>query len=408
MYLTELRLHWRHLLAAGIGVGVGNGLMPFTTGLFAPALLAEFGWSKADFALIGSISLLYLPFIPVAGRFVDRFGSKIAAAIGFGGVSFCYILLASVSANLALMFSIYLLLQICAIFTTGLVFTRIIVQHFDQARGVALSLAMTFPPLVGALAAPALGFLIGEYGWRVGCLLLASITIAGGILSLAMMGARRLEPGQVPASAKLTFAELIDCLREPVLLLIIGGIFLVNIPAVIATSQLTLVVMSSGLSSEYATWLASLYALGVLAGRIVCGLALDRMAAHRVAFIALGIPAIGYAVLAMSAEPGFLLTLSVAFIGLAQGAETDLATFLISRHFPMRNYSLFLSFVFAMIIAGTAVGALLLNITLTSGDSYGPFFCASAIATLIGATLFALTGRRQYADAVGVAGGAGR
>jgi predicted MFS family arabinose efflux permease len=211
---------------------------------------------------------------------------------------------------------------------------------------------MTFPPLVGALAAPVLGLLIDENGWRVGCLFLAAITVVGGGVSLLMMDERRTGPAQMPVSAKLTITDLIDCLREPVLLLIVAGIFLVNIPAVIATSQLKLVVMTGGLSSFDATWLASLYAVGVLVGRIVCGLALDRMPAHRVALVALGMPAIGYAALAYSFEPALLATVSVAFIGLAQGAESDLATFLISRHFPMRNYSLFLSLVFAMIIAG--------------------------------------------------------
>lgn len=394
MYLRELRLNWQHLISAGVGMGVGTALSLYVTSLFAPALIAEFGWSKAEFALLGSLSLLYLPLFPFVGRFTDRYGPRRAAAIGFVGLCAGYLGFAMLNGSLISFFLLYFFQHMAGAFTTGIVFTRIVVQNFDSSRGIALSLAMTCPPLIGAIAAPALGYVIDTEGWRTGYVAMAGITAVGGAVSLLVMGGGNA--GSAPrhaASPKLSREELTELLRHPMLLLIIAGIFLVNVPAVIATSQLKLAVMSEGILSADASLLASLYAIGVIAGRFVCGLALDRLPTHVVAAIALGVPVIGYIVMASNMSAFALVALGVALIGLAQGAEADLGAFLISRKFPIRNYSLLLSLVVTMVAAGTAAGSLLLSFTLSYSDSYAPFMWISALATLLGALLFMMTGR---------------
>ena len=76
MNLGEFRIHWAILLASSIGLALGAALTHYTTSVFGPPLIAEFGWSKAQFALIGSVPLLSLFIAPFAGRFTDRFGSR--------------------------------------------------------------------------------------------------------------------------------------------------------------------------------------------------------------------------------------------------------------------------------------------------------------------------------------------
>lgn len=86
MYLGEIRLHWQTLVASAIGIGLGAALNIYTMSLFGPPLLAEFGWSKAQLALLGSIPLFTLVLVPLAGRFTDRFGPRVAAMVGFTAV----------------------------------------------------------------------------------------------------------------------------------------------------------------------------------------------------------------------------------------------------------------------------------------------------------------------------------
>ncbi|MCE7795549.1 MFS transporter [Sphingobium sufflavum] len=405
MYFSEFRLHWQPLLAASLGLGLGSALGHYTMSLFGPALLAEFGWSKAQFALIGSIPLINLLFVPFAGRFTDRFGSRLAAIIGFTALPLGFLAFTFMQGSIAVFFAIWVVQHIFGILTTSLVFCRVIVERFDSARGIALSLVMTAPPLFGAIAAPLLGALIDAEGWRAGYLAMAAITGAGGLIAIIAMGrSERKAAAQAAAESaatkpkipsSLSGKELGALLRHPTLILIIAGMFLVNIPGVFASSQLKLVVMDNGVSSANATWMMSLYAIGVIIGRFLSGLALDRVPAHLVAIATLGLPAIGYLVLASHITTFSLLALGVGIIGFAQGAESDVGAFLISRRFDMKNFSLLLSLLTTMIGAGTAAGSVILSIALHNTGSYVPFLLISAVATILGALLFALTGSRR-------------
>lgn len=405
MYFGEIKLNWQPLLAASIGLGLGAALSHYTLSLFGPALLMEFGWSKAQFALIGSIPLLSAVLVPFAGRFIDRVGTRVASIIGFTALPLGFLGYTLMSGNIVEFFAIWLLQSIFGILTTSIVFCRVIVERFDRARGIALALIMTAPPLVGGIAAPVLGGLIDNQGWRAGYIALALLTAIGGLVAIIMMGRNQRKTATPKPSndAHLTARELGRLLRHPTLMLVVGGMLLVNIPGVVASSQLKLVVMDNGVSSAVATWMMSLYAIGVIVGRFLSGLALDRVPAHWVAIASLGLPALGYLLLASQVTAIGPLALSIAVIGLAQGAESDVGAYLISRRFDLKNFSLLLSCVTTSVLVGTALGSVILSITLDLSGSYTPFLLASAIATLLGAILFGLTGsaraRRNTPDA---------
>lgn len=392
MYLGEIRLNWRTLLAASAGIAMGTSLSHYTMSLFAPSLLAEFGWSKAEFALIGSIPLLTVLLVPFAGRFTDRFGPRVAASVGFTVFPLGFVAYTLMSGGLVEFFAIYLVQHIFGILTTSLVFARVVVERFDAARGIALSVLMTGPPLSGAIAAPLLGGIIADSGWRTGFLTLAALSALGGLTAILLMSRTRKQTPKTREETKLTRGELLALVRNPTLLLILAGMFLINLPQGFASSQLKLALLDLGAGDSAATWMLSLYAGGVIVGRFSSGLALDRIPPHLVAIATLGLPAIGFAVLASSAGVIGMLAGAVLLIGLAQGAEGDICAYLVSRRFDMKNYSLLLSCVTSMITAGSAVGSLILSFTLADTDSYRPFLVVAAIATLAGAILFGLTG----------------
>ena len=394
-YSSEFRLSWQPLLAASVGIALGAALTHYTMSLFGPPLIAEFGWSKGAFALVGSLPLLMLLFVPLAGRFTDRFGTRIAAIVGFTALPLGFVAFALQSGSIVEFFAIWVVQHIFAILTTSMVFCRVVVERFDAARGIALSLVMSAPPLAGAIAAPTLGSFIAEEGWRAGYLALAVTTAIGGLLAISLMGRSQRRTVPRTADPHLTRQELGQLLRNPMLILILAGMFLVNVPQVFAASQFKLIVMDSGVTSEMATWMLSIYASGVIVGRLLSGLALDRVQPHFVALVMLGLPAIGYVIFASHVTATALLSLAVIVIGFAQGAESDIGAYLVSRRFDMKNFSLLLSFLTAMIGVGSAAGSLFLSATLNQSDSYVPFLLASAVATVFGAVLFTLTGIRR-------------
>jgi MFS family permease len=391
-YLGEFRSHWRPLLGASTGLATGAALNYFTLSVFAPALIADLGWSKADFALVGSLPLLTMFLMPVAGRFTDRFGPRIAVMVGFIAVPLGFLGISTMSGTLFEFLAINTALNVLGVLTTSLVFCRVVIERFDKARGIALSIMMSASPLAGAIAPPLLGGIITQHGWRAGYVSLAFVSGIGGLIAIMLMGNGRHSAPATQANRQFSRQEFIGLLRDPVFLLLVGGMFLVNVPQVFASSQLKLVVMGHGVSDHMGTWMVSLYAIGVIVGRCLCGLALDRVRAHLVAVVALGVPTVGYLLFASHVTATSLLIMAVLIIGLAQGAESDVGAYLISRRFGLRNFSLLFSFINMTVAGGMAAGSLVLSMTLRGWDSYLPFMLLCAATTLCGAMLLGLTG----------------
>lgn len=391
-YWREFRLNWVTLLATFIGIATGNSLSHYTLSLFAPEMIAEFGWSKAQFALLGSLQIVSVFTAPFAGRFTDRFGTRMAAGLGFFAISGGFLWYSVMSGSLTEFFIIWLLQHVFGMLTTSLVLTRAIVERFDTARGTSLSLLMMGPPLSGAIAAPLLGALIASQGWREAFVALSIVSALGGLLCIGLMGRKRHEAPVRRASPRLGREEFKALLRTRAFMLIVGGMFLINIAQVFAASQIKLVVMAGGVSDSLATWMVSFYALGVIGGRAIFGLALDRIGAHLVALFALSLPVIGFVLLASPGIAPALVAAGVMIIGIAQGAEGDVGAYMVSRHFPVENYSMIFGFVKAALDGGGAIGSIILSATLAATDSYTPFLYTCAATTMLGTILFYLTG----------------
>lgn len=390
-YWGELRTHWRPLLAATMGLGFGIGLSAYTMGLFAPKLIAEFGWPKSQFALLGSFGLLMLIAQPITGRLTDRFGVRAVSAVGVLAGPSAYVAFAMQPGSIRAFFAIAVLQIMVGTLTTSPVYTRIVAERFERARGLAFSIVMTGPPLVGAVIAPLLGRFIESEGWRNGYLLMGGVTMIFGLIAVLMtpphIGVH--QDADMPVEPKRGYGVI---MRNPAFWVLIVGMILVNIPQGLLSSQLKLVLMDSGAQSQTATWLISVFAIGVMVGRFACGLSLDRMEPHLVAALTLSMPAIGMILMASPFDSTIVLALSVAMMGLAQGAEGDIAAYLVSRRFGLSVFSLVMGLVGASIAGGAALGSLTLSYTLRLWGSYAPFLMIGACVTIMGAALFLTLG----------------
>ena len=393
-YAQEFRAHWRPLLASSVGMALGLSLNHYVMSLFAPELLKEFDWTRAQFALVGAMSFISIFLIPVAGRLTDRFGPRVAAAVGFTAVPLGYLAFSMMNGSFGLFLGIVLFQSVLGTLTTTMVFSRVIVERYDKARGFALSLVISCAPMGGAIAVPFIGDIIADHGWRSAYEVLALVTAVGGILTLVLMGEARNDAAKVrPATHKLSRQEIAKLFATPLFPLAIGGMLLVNIPQLLVSSQLALVLADNGATGKVATGIVALYAAGVAVGRVLCGLALDRIAVQYVAIITLGLPAIGLAAMASSYDATWILSGAILLMALAQGAESDIGAYLISRKFALRNYSLIASFMTVALTLGSALGSVMLSYLLSATGSYVSFMILCAVATLIGAFLFYLAGR---------------
>lgn len=400
-YFGEFKAHWHNLLGASLGIAFGAALNHYMTNLFGPPLIAEFGWEKSQFALIGMMPLATMIVLPFQGRIADRYGPRLAAGLGVIVLPLTFIAYSMMSGSILQYFAISFVQGLIAMLVGTLTYTRVVVEKFDMARGMALSLAMTGAPLTGAILTPVVGGIIDTEGWRAGYQLMALLSAIGGVTALILIGPSNLrraaasdtEPQAGKAAASGTFWQDLSALaRRPAFLLLIGGMFFCNFPQVLVGSQLKLVVMESGAPSQLATWIVSLYASGVIIGRFICGLALDRVPAHRVAIVGLGLPAVGMLALASPLDAPWVLGGAILFVGLAQGAEGDIGAYLTSQNFELSQYSFVFAFLSAAMFTASAFGSAVLSLTLGATDSYNTFLYASAALTVVGALAFFLTG----------------
>jgi len=302
------------------------------------------------------MGLLMLIAQPITGRLTDRFGVRAVSMVGVLAGPSAYIAFAMQPGSIRAFFAIAVLQIVVGTLTTSPVYTRIVAERFERARGLAFSIVMTGPPLVGAVLAPLLGRFIESEGWRNGYLLMGGITMAFGLIAVAMtpphIGTRPDE--DVPVEPKAGYGVIV---RNPAFWVLIIGMILVNFPQGLVSAQMKLMLMDTGAQSQTATWLISIYAVGVMVGRFACGLSLDRMQPHHVAALTLSMPAIGMMLMASPFDATIVLALSVAMMGLAQGAEGDVAAYLVSRRFGLNVFSLVMGLVGASIAGGAALGA---------------------------------------------------
>ncbi|SDD50171.1 Sugar phosphate permease [Sphingomonas sp. YR710] len=403
-YSNEFRSYWRQLLGASIGVSSGITLNFFTLSVFGPRLIADLHWTKAQFALIGSISIFSVFVLPIAGTLVDRFGTRRTASVGFMAVPLGFIALSMMSGSIYQFLAINLVMSWLGLLTSGLVFCRVVVDRFDKARGIALSLMMSASPLAGAIVPQVIAPFIAAHGWRSAYLLLALISVIGGVMAIMLVGPTLHAPAEpartdgTKSDGTLTRLKAIAC--NPVFILLMAGMFLVNMPRTFTTSQLKIVVLDYGFTDAIGTSVVSVYAIGTIFGRCVSGLALDRLPTHLVALIILSIAATGYLYFLFPLPNTALLMSAVFVMGLAFGCEFDIGAYLISRNFPVRDFSKLYATMDIMLGAGAAVGSLILSALLKETSGYHSFMVVATIGTLVGAVLLGLTGRiRKRSDA---------
>jgi MFS family permease len=391
-YLGEFRVNWRALLASTVGHGAGLAVSAYIIGTFAPHLLKEFGWSKSDFALLGTATLLTLVCLPLIGRATDLFGVRRVAALGVVVLPLTYLGLSVFNGELKVFIGLTMLQVIFGTTTTSTVYSRLVAERFEKARGVALAVMASGPAIIGALGAVLLSDYIDAEGWRAGYRVVALLSAVFGVLALLMIPADSRPPPALRQrrSARRDYPAIA---RTPAFWVICGGMFLCNIPQPLHGLQLKLMLMDNGADTALAARMVSLYATGVIIGRFACGLALDRLPAHLVAAIGMGLPAIGMFLLASPMDAQWVLVASVLLMGLSQGAEGDIAGYLVVRHFGVEIYSSVLGMTIAALGVASALGAVLLSRALGLTGGYSEYLGLTAVGVLLGSGLFLLLGR---------------
>jgi MFS family permease len=396
-YFGELRTNWRALLASAIGMGAGMSINMYVTSIFAPYLIADFGWSKSQFALVGTTTLVMLFCVPFIGRLTDRFGVRRMATVGVIAMPVSFLAFSFYEGDILGFIGIYALQLIFGTTTSATVYSRLVAERFDSARGIALALVACGPAVVGALGSPALNAFIETHGWRAGYQALAVYAAVAGLLALSLIPPLSKSEARAVQAQRPARRDYALILRNPAFAIIMIGTFLCSVPMALHNQQMKMMLLDNGATSAGAAMMMSSYAIGVIAGRLLCGIALDRLPAHLVAAISMGLPSAGLLLIASPFDSFWVLASGVMLMGLSLGAEGDVLAFLVMRYFGVQVYSGVLGLTVAAVGIASAIGSVVLSATLAATGTFALFVLSCGIGVFFGSALFLLLGRPTLA-----------
>lgn len=393
----EFARGWTVLLASLIGIGSGLVSLPFYTfGIFAPHLAREFGWSMGE--IMGGLTITTLALLvaaPIAGLLCERFGARPVAAASLALFGLSYLSLGTLGGSLT---QYYVTWGVAAAVGAGslpITFTRTVNRWFDRHRGLALGIAMMGTGLFGIACKPVLAWVIGDYGWRtgyvvLGCLPLLFATPVTLLLFRDPSAADLHGTGNTARIAPISGLSRSEALRQWRFWLI--ALLLIPLSFALAGTppNLESILSDKGLDPATIVQLTPLIGLASITGRLVGGFLLDRFWAPAVAFVILSIPLASCLILSAGHLEPAAAGLAIFLIGFALGVEFDVVAYLTARYFGMRAYAAIYGLFYVCFTVGAGFAPLVFGIIRDAAHDFTPalLICAAILPASAAGFLF--------------------
>jgi MFS family permease len=400
---AKQRLFYGWLVVAGcFGIlSVAYGIQ-FSYGVFLPAMAAETGWDRTSLSLPFSLYvLIYSGLGAASGWCTDRWGPRIVIACGALLLGAGLVLTSRVEAQWQLYLSLGLIaaLGMSAIYVPC---SATVVRWFTQRRGLALGIGASGQSFGNLLVPPLAALLLAAYGWRstyflmgvMGAVLIAlcaAVMVRDpermGLVSDGIAPAR--EAGQVKLDAAWS---LIAARRTAAFWLLTAVYTMTWMVAFLPLVHIVPFALDLGVPTLRAALVISLIGAGSLAGRLLSGMASDRLG--RLPLLAIGLVAQALAFLGFLASTGVgLLYPSALLFGLAFGCTSILFPAIIGDFFGRLAVGRILGLSWAIAASSAAFGPVIAGYLFDRTGSYGSAFALSAGLNLAAACLVALLKR---------------
>lgn len=316
--------------------------------VFFVALIDEFGWSRADTALIFSVSMIvFAATSMLAGIGLDKWGARRTFGVG-AAILTIGLLLSSQIQNLYQLALTYGVVAGLGITILGLgPQASLIARWFIRRRGLAIGIAFAGTGIGSLLIIPGIEHLIGPFGWRTSYIVLAGLTLATlpFIVYLLRLNPadKGLQPDGIPKTATLDDSthpleawKMSDAVRTPAFwLLLLAALGAIGPVRMLSVHQLAILV-ESGYESSYAA-LAIGFSGAITAIAFILLGALSDKIDRRLVYL-LGSLSLIMAIFILDSlrVPGGLLWVFVyaILLGLGEGSRASLVTAVASDLFP--------------------------------------------------------------------------
>jgi MFS family permease len=407
------RRAWRIVAVLfAIGAFIFGGTVS-TPGVFFAPLIKEFGWSHARVSSLASaITLGTIPGSIAAGFLLERIDARIPIT---GGAT-----LAAASLLFASQTNSYFPLLLSCFFAglgvgmaTLLPISLVIANWFREKRGIAMGVAIAGISAGGMVMVQVAAAAIRADGWRAGYVALA-LPILLITVPLTVVVVRTHPPDDRKESVlkqpdaavlsnppELEGFSLGEAIGKRSFWLIAAATFLFAFTVYGILTQLVVYLIGIGYQPSTAAIVLGLM-LGLnAAGKVVFGIAADRVGARLAMAVSFAIIACGIVLLLCSRE-GLLLATFLAVYGPAWGAPLALIPLLTIQSLGLRHYGSIGGILRVAEATGAVLGPLILGRIFDLTNSYGPAFVLSTLCAIVG--IFVTLGCEQFRSAGIIAG----
>lgn len=386
-------------MAATVGVACGASPIPFNV---LPVVIgpinAEFGWDRLEInlgvTLFGIIAALLAPFF---GYLSDKVGVRRVALVSLVLFAATFASFAFMPPTLGGYYALWAIVGLVGIGSTPVTWSRAISLWFVSNRGLALGIMLLGTSVAGLLVPQIARAAIEWSGWRaafwVTALLPVLVALPIGLLLFREPRPEERPPGLADASGALagvTVGEALGTRRFWTMWLSILCVALAYGGAHINMVQIA---MLHGFALKDAANVLSVVALGILSGRIITGLLLDRFWAPAVTMPILLLPALGCTLLMGTDTAIAPLMFGGFLLGFAAGAESDLIAFIAARYFGMRQYGRIYGLLYMPFGLGSAISPALYGAVRDRTGSYDAMLTVAIALFAFGGLLLLTLGR---------------
>jgi len=389
---------WWVALAFCLIVFLSTGLR-FTVGPFLKPLVGDLGLDRGSFSLVVSLSLfLYGAFMPVVGRLVDRFGSRVVVTVG------TLVLAGSLAATgrattLWQLYLFYGVLAAVGFAATGhVVASAILVRWFVKRRGTVVGVLSGASMAGMTFLLPITMWFILTVGWRTTYLLLGIFTLVLVLpLSLWVLRDDPEAIGQHPdglapdaggsvAGAAVERTAVTEAIVTPPFWQLSGGLFTCGFSMSLLSAHGVPMLTDHGFHPMTASWALGLLGGTSIAGASALGLISDRLGRKPVLAGIYFLRALAFSVLFVAQDP---LTLVVVAIigGFGMGGSLAMTSALTGDIFGRFSVGSIFGLIFLVHQAGASLGSWLAGFLFDLTGGYGAAFAVACGLLLLGSLL---------------------
>ncbi len=390
---------WWVALAFCLIVFLSTGIR-FTVGPFLKPLVGDLGLDRGSFSLVVSLSLfLYGAFMPVVGRLVDRFGSRVVVTAG----TLVLAVALAATGRATTLWQLYLFYGVLAavgLAATGhVVASAILVRWFVRRRGTVVGVLSGASMAGMTFLVPITMWFILTVGWRTTYLLLGIFTLVLVLpLSLWVLRDDPEAIGQYPdglapdaagessAGALAERTAVGEALQAPPFWQLSGGLFTCGFSMSLLSAHGVPMLTDHGFHPMTASWALGLLGGTSIAGATALGLISDRLGRKPVLAGIYFLRALAFSVLFLAQDP---LTLVVVAIigGLGMGGSLAMTSALTGDIFGRFSVGSIFGLIFLVHQAGASLGSWLAGFLFDVTGGYGAAFAVACGLLLVGSLL---------------------